>query len=44
MVVKQQLLVIYFTENRGRSQAGNLAIANIEWYNWQGQTVVSVSV
>ena len=32
MVIKQQLQVINFTTSLSRSQSGNSAIANIEWY------------
>ena len=31
------LLLLFFFFNIGRSQAGNIVITNIEWYNWQGQ-------
>ena len=41
MVIKQQLQVTNFAASQERSQAGNFAIANTEWYNWQGQTEVT---
>ena len=41
MVIKQQLQVTNFAASLEWSQAGNPAITNIEWYNWQGQTEVT---
>ena len=41
MVIKKQLQVANFAASLGRSQAEKPAMANIEWYNWQGQTEVT---
>ena len=41
MVIMKQLQVTYFASHLRKGQAGKLAIANIEWYNWQGLAEVA---
>ena len=42
MVIKQQLQVTNFAASLGRSQAGNPAITDIEWYNTFETVVVYI--
>ena len=41
MAIKQQLQITNLYASLGRSQAGYLAITNIECINWQDQTEAS---
>ena len=42
MVIKQQLQVTNLAASLGRSQVGNVAIANFERYNWHRLIIQAV--